>query len=341
MSGNSQRQNSVLRVDIGQIFLPPEITHVLFAGQTELGECFEIQFGGLHAKIEKSEGAAAVSQFLFINAHVAVRDDAGGLPAKFVLIQSQHFVVAQKAQREVVEFFHVAADEQRRSQQAPQADVRVLLVHAQARGVQIAPADLADDEHVGIVPISRPGKGRGLILLEADSAHAFPGVDDVARGAPAIAADRATPLPDVAHAVLAKAENNVPFLRGQGLVHDGIRLHQGGLLRIRRIEAAPALGGQWISGGVAALCFHFGLIGTPVVFQIIKTPLRVGRGVLPLVVETARAAATGPRPRRGIQADPQAESVHVVREPFHVGKPRVRHNLALRVAKFTAQRRVL
>ena len=60
---------------------------------------------------------------------------------------------------------HVAADEQRRGEQAPEADVRVLFVRREPRRMRVAPADVADDEHVGIVPVAGLGERRGLVLL--------------------------------------------------------------------------------------------------------------------------------------------------------------------------------
>ena len=87
--------------------------------------------------------------------------DPHGRLAQRVLVDRQHLVVGQQAERERVKPLHVAADQERRREQAPEADVGVLLVGREPGQVQCrAPADVAHDQHVGIVPVARAGERR-------------------------------------------------------------------------------------------------------------------------------------------------------------------------------------
>ena len=113
---------------------------------------------------------------------------------------SQHdikLVGGPEIERERIELSHVASDEQWRGEQAPEADVGVLFVRGEARGVEISPADFSDDEHVRVVPMAGAGERRGFVLIESNAGQAAPGIGDVARGAPGIAADRGAPFRDV------------------------------------------------------------------------------------------------------------------------------------------------
>src|SRR5450432_2151598 len=99
--------------------------------------------------------------------------------------------------------------------------------------MQVAPADLPDDEHVRVVPIARLRIRLGLVLVETNFAHAGPGVADVAGGAPRIPVDRAAPFPDIRIAVLAKAENNVALLFAQKISHDLVGINCARIVRGR------------------------------------------------------------------------------------------------------------
>src|SRR6185437_7556466 len=110
-----------------------------------------------------------------------------------------------------------------------QADMRVLFVRSEPRWMQISTANLANDQHVRVIPMSGPGKRRGGILAKTDSTHAAPCVGNVARFSPGITANGRTPFPDVEFAVLAKAENDVARLLFQIITHFAIRS-----LRIRQ-----------------------------------------------------------------------------------------------------------
>src|ERR1035437_4235532 len=88
--------------------------------------------------------------------------------------------------------------------------------------MRLAPAVQTDDEDVGVVPMTRPDERRGGGLPGTDFAHAAPRVMDVIRRAPALPADFSAPLPHLAHAVLAKAENDVAFLRRELFAHERV-----------------------------------------------------------------------------------------------------------------------
>ena len=49
-------------------------------------------------------------------------------------------------------------------------------------------------------------------LLETDPRHAAPGAPNVAGGAPRVAMDLGGPFPDIGQAVLAHAQDDIPFL---------------------------------------------------------------------------------------------------------------------------------
>src|SRR5579872_5878826 len=97
----------------------------------------------------------------------------------------------------------------------------VLLIRSQAGWAHLgAPADVADHQHVRVIPMSGPGVEFVACLAETDAGHAAPGIGNIARGAPAVAAHFGAPLPNVPHAVLAKAEDDVPGHLVQCRAHD-------------------------------------------------------------------------------------------------------------------------
>src|ERR1022692_3675594 len=96
--------------------------------------------------------------------------------------------------------------------------------------MQVAPADLPDDEHVRVVPIARLRVWRGFVLLEADAAQAAPSIQDVAGRPPAVAIYRPAPFPNVRHAILAKAENDVALLGDHEIAHEFVRVNRAGIV---------------------------------------------------------------------------------------------------------------
>ena len=234
------------------------------------------------------------------------------LLAQRILIKREHFVIGEHAQREIIDLSQIATDQQRRGQQTPKADVGVLLVGRQAGGMKMAPAHFPQDQHVGIVPMARPGKLLVPVLVKPDTGHAAPRIADVAGGAPAIAADLRAPFPHVAHAVLTEAENDVAILFAQGGVHDLVRLHQ-----------ALALGQRFVLHAV---------VGAPVVFEIVESPGGILLGVFLFVLPTGLEAGAGLGSGRGINPNFKAFGMDVIGQRFHVRELGVRMDHALRVA---------
>src|SRR5262249_17581600 len=119
-----------------------------------------------------------------------------------------------------------------------------------------------------IVPVSRRGERRELVLIESDALHGIPAVADVAGGAPQIAADLRAPLPDVDAAVLTQAEYDL----ASGLFE----------------RVAHAL--------IECLLFGFGVHhpGTaPIIFQVIDSPGSPSFGVVVFVGMTRFVTGAG------------------------------------------------
>src|SRR5208282_6001449 len=89
-----------------------------------------------------------------------------------------------------------------------------------------SPTDLADHQHVRIVEMARTRVFFMTVLAKTNARHAAPRIPDVARRAPGIAANFRAPFPDVAHAVLAEAEQDVAVHFVERSAHDAIGLLQ-------------------------------------------------------------------------------------------------------------------
>src|SRR5678809_1199505 len=107
----------------------------------------------------------------------------------------------------------------------------------------------------------------------------------VAGRAPAMAANCFTPLPNVSHAILAKIVDDVPVLLFQQVPHETIRIsiHVEGRTSVAKARVIRR--GRLLAVGNLA-------VGTPIVFQEIKTPIRELLRILSLVTKRAREAAT-------------------------------------------------
>src|SRR5579862_6603464 len=101
--------------------------------------------------------------------------------------------------------------------------------------------------------MARSGAGLVPVLLRIDAVEAAPTVVDIAGRAPAVAADLRAPLPDVAHAVLAEAVDDIAISLIQSVAH-----HLVGLL-----QPLQPVAGRHIA------------VGAPVVFQVVDAPARV------------------------------------------------------------------
>src|SRR5262249_48740235 len=150
--------------------------------------------------------------------------------------------------------------------------------------------------HVSVVEMAGAGAvghirrlSVALSLSIPNSGQALPGIGDVAGGAPGVAADLGTPIPNVAPAVLAETEDDVAIELVQSVVHDLVRLFERGNVGHLRPTAAHRV------------------VGTPIVFQVVETPIGKALGVLLLVLPTGRAAAAGRGAGAGIDPRLQAQ----------------------------------
>ena len=138
---------------------------------------------------------------------------------KRVLVDVDHFRIAQHVERERIQPGHVAAEDQRRGHQAPHRHVGILLVGRERRLVAYAHAvpvaDIADEQIIGIVPAAGPGIFPVPSVAETDVIEARQAAAalqaQVAGGPPALA-HLAAPFPDLAHAVLAEVQHDVAVL---------------------------------------------------------------------------------------------------------------------------------
>jgi len=90
--------------------------------------------------------------------------------------------------------------------------------------MSVSPTNLPHNEHIWVIPVTRTGELLMPVLAEADAAHTLPGVGDVTCGAPGVTSELFSPFPDLAHPVLAIAEEDVALHFIEGLPEDCIWL---------------------------------------------------------------------------------------------------------------------
>ena len=158
------------------------------------------------------------------------------------------------------------------------------------RGRALPVGEVAEQQVVGVVP--GPGAAEAVELvvrvdveavLEEGRPDALEGEAQVARGAPAVAADLASPLPDLPHPVLAEVEDDVAGLPLQDRAHLPVRL-------LERLDA------RLLAGDLA--------VRAPVVLQEVEAPLDEARRVLLLVLVRADVARARLRPGRRCRCPP-------------------------------------
>ena len=115
------------------------------------------------------------------------------------------------------------------------------------------------------------------------------------------------PGPDVPHPVLTEAIHDGAAALRQGPAHFLVPRLQVGV----RVDPPGA---------------------APVVLEVVDPPFRIGLRVLLLMAVTARVAAAGHRPGRGVDAQFQSPAVHVIRERLHVGKLGIGNDVAVGIA---------
>ena len=194
----------------------------------------------------------------------------------------------------------VVARNQGGREHGPETHVRAVFI-----GVHAAVADL---QHVGVVPVARTGVRRNSDLAEADLVHGIPGVADVARRPPQVAADLGSPRPDIRQAVLAQAVDDGPARMGKRIPH---HLVDALLVRLRDL----------VDGAVAA----------EVILQVVDSPCGKLLGILLFMAEAGRVSRAGKRSGRRVDTDLQTLRMNVVGKALHVGELLVGQDVALRV----------
>ena len=253
--------------------------------------------------------------------------------AQRVLIDIQHLVVGQQPEGELVHLFEIAADQERRGEQRPQAQVGVLLVRREARGMELwPPAHLAHHQHVGIIPMSGAGElGPFLLLGEADAAHAFPSVHYVSGRAPRVGQLR--PIRTVfKRRAIGEAVKDVAPCRRQCLAHGVGMLHVhcspfilkvihapiGPLFRVLNKERHGSV--FIIPPALHIPCF---LIRAYAHKRVVVPGLDPVVGAVRIVAGRADMPFIGAAPGGRIDAELQAHEVDFLRERLHVGELRV------------------
>ena len=99
--------------------------------------------------VQQRHGAAAIRKLLRPNLQAVAAFHAAALAAQRILIDGDHFLIRENVADLRRHAANVVAGHQRRGQQAPHAEVRAILGGAHAA--------VAHLQHVGIVPVARPG----------------------------------------------------------------------------------------------------------------------------------------------------------------------------------------
>jgi len=99
-------------VAFADVFLPPEVSDGLDAGEVELVEA-DGDFSVGEPGVKEAEGPGSVGQGLGPYLAVAGAGDPSGFFAEGVLIDGEDFVVGNQVEREVIQLREVAAEDER------------------------------------------------------------------------------------------------------------------------------------------------------------------------------------------------------------------------------------
>ena len=201
------------------------------------------------------------------------------LHAQSVLVHGDGLLVAQNLQRLGRSLGQVAADQQRSLHQAPQGEVRLVLLEGHA--------SVAHLQHIGVVPATRARAAPQLLVGHRDVDHAAPAVVNITGGSPAVA-HRASPLSRIVHAPLAHGEEDVTAALSEGLGHHGVAVFRDGAVRVAVI-----------------------------VLQVVHLPLGVGLGIDGLEAEGARSSSASLESGIGVEAEEETLRVHVIGQSLH------------------------
>jgi len=266
------------------------------------------------ARVEEADRFAAVLEVFRHDAGLALAGDDGGLVAQRVLVEREHLVVGEEADRKGVQPGHVAAQQQGNGHQAPGTDVRILFVRCQHGGsCAFAPADIADDHHVGIVPVAGTAVWRPFILREEPAFEAVPVVADIAAGTPGVG-----PYGPVGYSrergAVGQAQDHVASAVAERLIHGFCLRHFYRVPVVFQIIKSP--GGKLShvivekgirADGVGQLFFVAG--------DILLCPFEQSIGVHG---RSADMVSVRFNPGGGVDADLQAQAVYFVAERLHV-----------------------
>src|SRR5581483_11968899 len=198
--------------------------------------------------------------------------DFAALSAQGVLVDGDDVLVGQDAQGLAGGVGDVGAGDQGGGHLGPEGELGLLLGGAHA---------VADLEHVRVVPVSGSGVGGQAHVAVEDGEHAGVGGVDVAGGAPGVADVRA-PGPYVLLAPAAQGEQDGAAGGREGVAH----------------------------GAVAGLRGDAGVVAV-VVLEVVHAPGGEAVGVGALVAEAAGVAGAGLCAGVLVDAQFQAEGVHV------------------------------
>eukprot|EP00047_Mylnosiga_fluctuans_P013779 m.33326 g.33326 ORF g.33326 m.33326 type:complete len:338 (-) comp5092_c0_seq1:211-1224(-) len=210
-------RRAVAAGESAHVTVQPQVAHVLRAADADVAERGGDVDGSLVAIEEQHCGSVdelAGPYFVLVRVCSQVAGpDAVRLDAKRVLVDGDRLGVAEDGERLVGHLADVAANQQRRLHDAPQAEMRLVLLERH-------PA-IANLEHVGVVPVpgARLAPEERVFVCAGD--HALPVITDIASRPPAVT-DRAGPECREVLAPLAERVEDRPAGLVERIAHDGI-----------------------------------------------------------------------------------------------------------------------
>src|SRR2546425_289358 len=224
--------------------------------------------------IRQRDGVRATGEVADPYLGPVARTHAARLTAERILIDGEDLRRAEERACLVGHRAEVIPGHERRREHRPKPQVRAVL----ERGHPAVP----DLEHVRIVPVARPGVAVEARLTVEHAREGGPRVLDVPAGAPQVP-DRRRPLPRTRAAPLADREHDGSF--GRSDRQRPLRVERA------RPEAVRV---------------------APVDLYVVDAPLGEPSRVTELVAEARGKSLTRVRPGVGVDAEPQAQRVHVV-----------------------------
>ena len=291
MRRHARRQEPLEDADVGA-FDQVERLHGAF--QIQVRER-NLEIPDLVARIvERDEPRRPEARVGVLRQHVglALAPDDVALDAQVVLVHRQQERIGHKLLRRERQRAHVAADQERRRQHAPHAEMRHLLDVREARvlladRVRHLAHVAADLQHVHVIVMPEPRIGRQIEVLGDDVTDGRPVRPDVARRAPRLRDVRA---PDAGERPAAHVEANLAPRRTYG----------GGDLRIAvalvqlQGDAAAVVDLDEVKADVLEVQLT---IGRVVSVEPRAAPRRVA------AIDAAAGVATGVRIRAGLESE--------------------------------------